>query len=136
MLTFIIQGRYSHEAMRGMAASPEGRAEAAEKMMEEAGGRLAAFYLTFGPYDFLCVCEAPNEDTMAAVQAAVRAGGSGKVVRATFTALGTDLRVELVLTQELYLTLLGNPQGQTVEQVCREACRAALAHATGRSVPP
>ena len=69
-------------------------------------------------------------------QAAVRTGGSGEVVRATFTALGTDLRVELVLTQELYLTVLGNPQGQTVEQVWREACRAALARATGRRVPP
>ena len=69
-------------------------------------------------------------------QAAVRTGGSGTVVRATFTALGTDLRAELVLTQELYLSLLGNTQGLTVEQVCRETCRAALAHATGRSIPP
>jgi hypothetical protein len=43
-------------------------------------------------------------------------------VRATFTTPGTDLRAELVLTQELYLTVLGNPQGQTVEQVCRDAC--------------
>src|SRR4051794_13671121 len=62
--------------MRGMVASPEDRAEAAGTMMANAGGRLAAFYLTFGPYDFLCVCEAPNEETMAAVQAAVRASGS------------------------------------------------------------
>ena len=69
-------------------------------------------------------------------QAAVRSGGSGTLVRATFTALGTDLRAELVLTQELYLSLLGNTQGLTVEQVCRETCRAALAHATGRRVPP
>ena len=69
-------------------------------------------------------------------QAAVRSGGSGTVVRATFTARGTDLRAELVLMQELYLSLLGNTQGLTVEQVCRETCRAALAHATGRRVPP
>jgi uncharacterized protein with GYD domain len=76
VLTFIIQGRHAQEAMRGMVASPEDRAEAAGTMMANAGGRLAAFYLTFGPYDFLCVCEAPNEETMAAVQAAVRASGS------------------------------------------------------------
>src|SRR3712207_8332994 len=39
--------------------------------------------LTFGSYDFLCVCEAPDEETMAAVQAAVRA--SGAVVEQTTT---------------------------------------------------
>ena len=69
-------------------------------------------------------------------QTGVRYGGSGQVVRATFVALGTDLRAELVLTQELYLTLLGTPQGLTVEQVCREVCRAALAQATGHSLTP
>ena len=83
MLTFIIQGRYAQEAMQGMVASPEDRAEAAGAMMANAGGRLVAFYLTFGPYDFLCVCEAPNEEMMAAVQAAVRAGGG--VIEQTIT---------------------------------------------------
>ena len=83
MLTFIIQGHYTPEAMRGMAASPEDRAAAAEAMMAKAGGRLVAFYLTFGSYDFLCVCEAPDEDTMAAVAAAERASGS--VVEQTIT---------------------------------------------------
>jgi hypothetical protein len=69
-------------------------------------------------------------------QTGVRHGGSGKVVRATFAALGNDFRAELVLTQDLYLTLLGIPQGLTVEHVCREACREALARATGLSVNP
>jgi uncharacterized protein with GYD domain len=86
MLTFIIQGRYAQDAMRGMIASPEDRAAAAGAMMEKAGGRLVAFYLTFGSYDFLCVCEAPNEETMAAVQAAVRAGG-GVVEQTTTLAI-------------------------------------------------
>ena len=49
-----------------MVASPEDHAEAAGWPP----------YLSFGPYDFLCVCEAPNEEAMAAVQAAVRASGS------------------------------------------------------------
>jgi uncharacterized protein with GYD domain len=83
MLTFIIQGRYAQEALRGMVASPEDRAAAAGTMMKNAGGQLVAFYLTFGSYDFLCVCEAPDEETMAAVAAAVRASGS--VVEQTST---------------------------------------------------
>jgi hypothetical protein len=83
------------------------------------------------PTDFCAVACVP-----ALEQTGVRLGGNGKVIRARFAVLGTDLGAELVLTQELYLTLLGNRQGQTVEQVCREACRTALARATGRRIPP
>ena len=83
MLTFVIQGRYAPEAMRGMVASPEDRAEAAGTILERAGGRLVGFYLTFGAFDFLCLCEAPDEEAMASVAAAVRAGGS--VVEQTIT---------------------------------------------------
>jgi uncharacterized protein with GYD domain len=58
-------------------------------MMANAGGRLVAFYLTFGSYDFLCVCKAPNEATMAAVQAAVRAGG-GVIEQTTTLAIPSE----------------------------------------------
>ena len=92
MLTFIIQGRYAQEAKRGMVASPEDRAAAAEAMMERAGGRVVAFYLTFGPYDFLCVCEAPDEEAMAAVQAAVRAGGGVAEQTVTLAIPGGRMR--------------------------------------------
>src|SRR5918993_1956770 len=95
MLTFIIQGHYTQEAMRGMVASPEDRAAAAGTMMEKAGGRLVAFYLTFGSYDFLCVCEAPDEATMAAVAAAERASGS--VIEQTITLAIPGERMKDVL---------------------------------------
>ena len=74
MPTFIIQGRYSHAAMQGMVARPEDRAAAVAKLMERAGGKLVAYYMTFGPSDFHVTVEAPDERAMLAVLAAVGAG--------------------------------------------------------------
>ncbi|MCC7280838.1 MAG: GYD domain-containing protein [Acetobacteraceae bacterium] len=74
MPTFIIQGRYSHEAMKGMVANPEDRAAPVAKLMEAAGGRLVAYYMTFGASDFHVTVEAPDERAMLSVLAAVAAG--------------------------------------------------------------
>ena len=51
------------------------------------GGRLIAYYMTFGEYDFLSIAEAPNDVQMAA---ALLAAGSGGGV--------TDLKTTLALT--------------------------------------
>jgi uncharacterized protein with GYD domain len=77
MATFIIQGRFSREAIQGMIARPEDRAEAVARLMESVGGRLVGYYVTFGPKDFVVIVEAPNEVDMAAVAVAV--AGSGAV---------------------------------------------------------
>jgi uncharacterized protein with GYD domain len=61
MTTYIVQGRYSPEAIKGMMAKPEDRAAAVAKLFEAAGGKLISYYLTFGEYDFLCVAEADSE---------------------------------------------------------------------------
>jgi len=74
MPTFIIQGRYSQAAMRGMVANPEDRTGPVAKLMEAAGGRLIAYYMTFGASDFHVTVEAPDEKAMLAVLVAVAAG--------------------------------------------------------------
>jgi GYD domain len=55
MPIFISQGRYSQEAMRGMVKTPEDRTEAVSKLIEAAGGKLLALYVTFGEYDWLLI---------------------------------------------------------------------------------
>jgi uncharacterized protein with GYD domain len=87
MPTFVSQGRYTREAMRGMMNTPEDRTEAVSKLFEQAGGRLLSYYITFGEYDWLVVAEAPDERTMAAIAVAVAAGGGV-----------TDLKTTLALT--------------------------------------
>jgi len=87
MPTFITQGRYTREALKGMVVSPEDRADAVAKLLSKVGGRLLGYYVTFGEYDFLVISEAPSETQMAAVLFA--AGASGGV---------TDLKTTLAMT--------------------------------------
>ncbi len=87
MPIFISQGRYSREAVRGMINAPEDRTEAVAKLVQEAGGRLLSYYLTFGEHDWLIIAEAPDERVMAAV--AITAAGSGGV---------TDMKTTIALT--------------------------------------
>ena len=54
---FITQGRYTHAAVRGMTEKAEDRAEAVADLYRRAGGKLLAFYITFGEYDWLSIAE-------------------------------------------------------------------------------
>jgi len=87
MPTYITQGRYTREAIKGMIVKPEDRAEAISRLVSKAGARLVCYYLTFGEYDFLAIIEAPGDMQMAA--ALLAAAGGGGV---------TDLRTTLALT--------------------------------------
>ncbi|MCL5778016.1 GYD domain-containing protein [Limibaculum sp. FT325] len=51
MATFIVQGRYSEAAIRGFVSKPEDREKAVSKLIEAAGGKLKAFYVTSGEND-------------------------------------------------------------------------------------
>ena len=76
MPTYMCQGRYTRDAVKGMVASPEDRSEAVSKLVQDAGGRLIAFYVTFGEYDWMSIIEAPDEIAMsAAVIAGLADGG-------------------------------------------------------------
>src|SRR3954447_14609751 len=76
MPIFITQGRYSRDAIKGMIANPEDRAEAATKLFEAAGGKLLTYYITLGEYDWLIVSEFPDlQSVSAAVLAAAASGG-------------------------------------------------------------
>jgi uncharacterized protein with GYD domain len=87
MPIYITQGRYTRDAVKGMVARPEDRADSVARLLSKAGGRLIGHYLTFGEYDFLTIAEAPSETQMAAaLLAAVSAGGI------------TDMRTTVALT--------------------------------------
>lgn len=75
MATYIVQGQYSGEAIRGFLAKPEDREKAVAKVVEAAGGKLKGFYVTSGENDFLVIVEAPDMDTVAAAGLAAAAGG-------------------------------------------------------------
>jgi uncharacterized protein with GYD domain len=87
MPIFITQGRFTRDAMAGMTARPEDRAQVVGKLAKAAGGKLLSYYFTFGEYDFLLIMEGPDEQTMAA--ALIVAASTGGV---------TDLKTTLAIT--------------------------------------
>jgi len=82
MPTFITQGRFSPNAVRGMLAKPDDRAETVGKLFAQSGGKLLAYYMTFGPYDFLVVSEGPLEGVPIS---SIIASASGDILDLTTT---------------------------------------------------
>src|SRR5438552_2015950 len=76
MPIFISRGRFTSDAVKGMLAKPENREEAVAKLFQSVGGRLIAWYLTFGHHDWLVIGEFPDEKAASAAILAAAAGGS------------------------------------------------------------
>ena len=84
MDTYIILGSYTQQGMAKIKEGPA-RIEAARKAMEAAGGKMVAWYLTMGRYDFVVIAEAPN--VKAAVGVLLATGSQGNVGTETMHAL-------------------------------------------------
>ncbi|MCJ7513746.1 MAG: GYD domain-containing protein [Anaerolineales bacterium] len=84
METYIILGKYTPQGIAKIKEGPT-RIEAARKAMEAAGGKMVAWYLTLGRYDFVLIAEAPNVKAAASVLLAT--GAQGSVSTETLQAL-------------------------------------------------
>ena len=84
METYIIMGKWTQQGMAKVKEGPA-RIEAARKAIQAAGGKLIAWYLTMGRYDFVLITEAPNVQAAAAVLLAT--GSQGNVSTETMHAL-------------------------------------------------
>jgi uncharacterized protein with GYD domain len=90
MTIYITQGRYTREAIKGMIVKPEDRADALARAMSKVGGRLIGYYVTFGEFDFLAICEASDEPHMMAVLLAAAGGGGVTDLRTTVALTSTE----------------------------------------------
>ncbi len=66
MATFMMFGKYSPEALKGISA---GRTKKATAAIEHLGGRVQSIYALLGEWDLVCIVEMPS--IQAAVQASV-----------------------------------------------------------------
>jgi len=82
--TYIILGNYTGQGIAKIKDSPS-RIEAARKAMEAAGGKLVAWYLTMGRFDFVLITQAPNVNVAASLLLAI--GAQGNVRTETLHAL-------------------------------------------------
>lgn len=104
MPIFITQGRYTEHALKGMMASPEDRVKPLADLFERAGGKLLAFYLTFGEYDWISIAEMPDHRSDLAV---LIAGASNGAV--------TGMRTTVAVTPEAFM------------EACADAAKLAAA---------
>ena len=93
MPTYIILGKYTQEGIAKIKTSPE-KTEAAQKVFKSIGGKFRDFYYTQGQYDFVVVCEAPDNEEM--MKALLTIGGKGEVRTETLAAIPADKGTEIL----------------------------------------
>jgi uncharacterized protein with GYD domain len=76
MAKFLVHASYTHEGTKGLLKDgASGRRAAVEKLMASLGGKLEAFYFTFGEDDAVLIIDLPDAQAALAVGFAVRASG-------------------------------------------------------------
>ena len=60
---------YTPEALASLAQNPQDRSDAVRQMVEATGGRLVAFYHSYGEYHAAVITEDPDDDAMGAAAA-------------------------------------------------------------------
>jgi uncharacterized protein with GYD domain len=83
MPAYIALCRWTQKGIENVKQSPS-RLDAAKKAFEAAGGRLTAFYLTIGRYDFVTISEFPNDEV--AAKAVIALGATGNLRTETLKA--------------------------------------------------
>ena len=76
----MIQFTYKSETVGNLVKSPEDRSVAVRNLVEKLGGKLLAFYYTYGDYDGFLIVDMPdNASSLATITAAFSAGGTAKL---------------------------------------------------------
>jgi uncharacterized protein with GYD domain len=77
MAKFLIEVDYSAAGSKGMLQDGGSKRKAVvEKMIKKVGGKLEAFYFTFGIRDAVLIVDLPDNQTAAGISLAVSATGS------------------------------------------------------------
>jgi uncharacterized protein with GYD domain len=87
MPLYMFQFNYTPETWARLSKNPENRAETVKALVEKMGGRLVAFYYSFGEYDGVIITEMPDASTAAA--ASIGAIAAGHLKRNETTQLVT-----------------------------------------------
>lgn len=79
MPKYLVQGSYTDQGLNGLLKEGGSKRRAAvEQLAKEMGGKLEAFYFTFGSDDFVIVLELPSNLDMAATSIVAQASGTVK----------------------------------------------------------
>lgn len=91
MATYVLLSNLTDEGAKTIKNKPE-RIREVNKEIEKLGVRVAAQYAVLGPYDFVNIVEAPDNETIARVSAELASRGSIKLM--TLAAIPVDTFIE------------------------------------------
>ena len=84
MATYILLSNLTDEGAKALKSNPK-RLQEVNKEIEQYGARVTAQYAVLGPYDFVNIVEAPDNDAIARVS--VELGSRGSVRLLTLPAI-------------------------------------------------
>ena len=76
MVRYLIQGRYTNEAVDNLITHPEDRGAVIRDLLDRLGGKVVTFDYSFGHYHFVSIVEVPNNESMEALNLAIHASGA------------------------------------------------------------
>jgi uncharacterized protein with GYD domain len=79
MPTYILLSTLTDEGARTLKQNPK-RLQEVNKELEKFGAKVVGQYATLGPYDFVSVIEAPDNDTVAHLSAELHARGTIRIL--------------------------------------------------------
>lgn len=83
MADYLLQLSYSPEAWAGLLKKPHNRIDAVRGSIENLGGKIGPFWLSFGDHDLVGILEMPDHVSAAAFSMAISAGGACRNVKTT-----------------------------------------------------
>ncbi|MCS6998341.1 MAG: GYD domain-containing protein [Aquificaceae bacterium] len=88
MPVYVMLTTLTDEGMKTLKQKPERIKEVDKEVMERFGVKIIAQYAVMGPYDFINILEAPDNDTI--VKMAVELGSRGTIRTLTMPALDVE----------------------------------------------
>ncbi len=79
MPTYILLSTLTDEGARTLMQNPK-RLQEVNKEIEKFGAKVSAQYAVLGPYDFVSVVDAPDNDAIARISAALHARGTVRIL--------------------------------------------------------
>src|SRR5271166_4661843 len=94
---FMIRWQFTTTSAKALVGKPHDRTGAAKALIEGFGGKLHGYYLSFGDYDGIAICEFPEITSAAACSMA--ASSTGGFAHFETTALLTAKEAETAMKQ-------------------------------------
>ena len=92
MAIFVMLTTLTDEGMKTLKHKPERIREVDKEIMERFGVKILAQYAVMGPYDFVNILEAPDNDTI--VKLAIELGSRGTIRTLTMPAIEVDTLIK------------------------------------------